>query len=81
MNIEQAIEALGIKGKTELARKLGVTVQSLYKYKEDDLPSKLVNIVNLLVKINKLESLLADSMYIIDSKNEVIKALKEALKK
>ena len=77
MNIEQAIEVLECKGKTELARKLGVTVQSLYKYKEDDLPGKLVNIVNLLVRINKLESMLADSMHIIDMKNEIIKELKK----
>ena len=77
MNIEQAIEVLGIKGKTELARKLGVTVQSLYKYKDGELPGKLVNIVNLLVRINKLESMLADSMHIIDMKNEIIKELKK----
>ena len=77
MNIEQAIEALGIKGKTELARKLGVTVQSLYKYKCGELPQKLVKIIDLLLTINNQAKTISDLERVLENKQAIIDELKK----
>ena len=77
MNTQEAIEVLGIKGKTELARKLGVTVQSLYKYKCGDLPQKLEYIISLLLTIKNQAKKINDLERVLENKQAIIDELKK----
>lgn len=75
-NEQTALEALGLSSKKELARVLDCHVQSLYNKKGGDLPARLNKLVNVLAENRKLQKKLDDALRIIDTKNEIIKALR-----
>ena len=76
-NETTALKALGLKKKTELAEQCRCHIQSFYNKKGQDLPARLNYVVELLVKIKKLESQIKDTERVLENKQAIIEELKK----